>query len=301
MFDQTNLLPKQQLIVVFCVLAVSMFISFVEQNGIGVAMPTIGEGLHAEETISWVGTSALIANTIFQIFYGRLSDLYGKRSCDLEVRGLTYVIGRKAVYLSALALLAVSELICGWSQHATMLFVFRGLAGVANGGITALTMMIVSDIVSLKERGKYQGILGSCVGAGSMAGPFIAAAFTQPGLWGHTSWRGFFWLVSGLAFVALVVAYFILPTPKNAPPMSFKAVSKEVDWWGILAGSAAIILLLIPISEGGSYFRWESPTVIAMLTVGSGCMVAFILIEKYVACLPMTPRKPHLLLDLHRC
>jgi MFS family permease len=88
-FDQTNLLPKRQLITVLCVLAASMFISFVEQNGIGVAIPIIGEELHAEETISWVGTSALIANTIFQVFYGRLSDLYGKWSCDLGVRGLT--------------------------------------------------------------------------------------------------------------------------------------------------------------------------------------------------------------------
>lgn len=77
-FDQTNLLPRRQLITVLCVLAASMFTSFVEQNGIGVAIPTIGEELHAEETISWVGTSALIANTIFQVFFGRLSDLYGK-------------------------------------------------------------------------------------------------------------------------------------------------------------------------------------------------------------------------------
>lgn len=74
-FDQTNLLPKRHLIVVLCVLATPMFISFIEQNGIGVAIPTIGEEPHAEETISWVGTSALIANTIFQLLYGRLSDL----------------------------------------------------------------------------------------------------------------------------------------------------------------------------------------------------------------------------------
>ncbi|KAF3032079.1 hypothetical protein E8E12_001820 [Didymella heteroderae] len=189
-FDQTNLLPQRQLVTVLCVLAASMFISFVEQNGISVAVPTIGEELRAEEIISWIGTSALIANTMFQVFYGRLSDLYG----------------RKSVFLSALALLAVSELVCGFSRHATMLFVFRGLTGVANGGITALTMMIVSDIVTLKERGKYQGILGSCVGAGSIAGPFIAAAFTQPGTWANTSWRGFFWLVGALAFGAGVVA-----------------------------------------------------------------------------------------------
>ena len=193
--------------------------------------------------------------------------------------------------MSALVLLTVSEFFCGFSRHATMLFVFRGLAGVANGGITALSMMILSDVVTLKERGKWQGILGACVGAGSMAGPFIAAGFTQPDTWEHTSWRGFFWLVSGLSFIASIVAYIILPTPKDAPPIHFRTVSKELDWWGILVGSAAIILLLIPISEGGSYFVWESPTVISMLIVGSGCMIGFILIEKYVARLPMIPCK----------
>lgn len=76
-FDQTNLLPKRELLIVFAVLAGSLFICFVDQNGIGVALPTIGRELHAEATISWAGTSALIANTLFQVLYGRLSDLFG--------------------------------------------------------------------------------------------------------------------------------------------------------------------------------------------------------------------------------
>lgn len=77
-FDQTNLLPKQELLVVFSALAISLFICFVDQNGIGVALPTIGQDLKAESTISWAGTSALIANTLFQVLYGRFSDLFGK-------------------------------------------------------------------------------------------------------------------------------------------------------------------------------------------------------------------------------
>ncbi|CAO2655674.1 Nn.00g044770.m01.CDS01 [Neocucurbitaria sp. VM-36] len=267
-FDQTNLLPKKELLVVFGALAVSLFICFVDQNGIGVALPTIGRELHAEATISWAGTSALIANTLFQVLYGRLSDLFG----------------RKTVFLSALALLTISDLLCGLSQNATMLYVFRGLAGVANGGITSLSMMIVSDIITLKERGKYQGILGACVGLGNMVGPFIAAAFVQ-----HSTWRGLFWLVSPLAALCCIICFFILPTPKDAPQMDFGAVSKKIDYWGILAGSAAIILILIPVSGGGSYFAWDSPMVIAMLAIGGCCMLAFLLIEHQIALLPMMP------------
>ena len=78
LFDQTNLLSKKDLILVFSVLAASLFVCFVDQNGIGVMLPTIGREFHAEDTIIWTGTSDLIANTMFQVLYGRLSDLFGK-------------------------------------------------------------------------------------------------------------------------------------------------------------------------------------------------------------------------------
>ncbi|KAF9697694.1 hypothetical protein EKO04_004337 [Ascochyta lentis] len=267
-FDQTNLLPQRQMLVVFSALAISLFISYVDQNGIGVALPTIGQELHAEATISWAGTSALIANTIFQVVFGRASDIFG----------------RKAVFLSALALLTVGEMLCGLAQNATMLYVFRGLVGVANAGITSLSMIIVSDVITLKERGKYQGILGSCVGAGNMAGPFIAAAFVQ-----QSTWRGLFWLVSPLAASCGLLCYLILPTPKDAPPVRFRAVTKQIDYLGIITGSAAIILVLIPVSGGGTYFRWESSLTISMLTLGGCCTLAFLFIEYRVALLPMMP------------
>ena len=75
--------------------------------------------------------------------------------------------------------------------------------------------------------------------------------------------------------------------------MDFGTVSKKIDYWGILAGSAAIILILIPVSGGGSYFAWNSPMVISMLVVGGCCMVAFLLIEHQIALLPMMPREFH--------
>lgn len=287
-FDQTNLLPKKELLVVFGALAVSLFICFVDQNGIGVALPTIGRELDAEATISWAGTSALIANTLFQVLYGRLSDLFGKPEIHVSWLSIvdTLLAGRKTVFLSALTLLTISDLLCGLSQNATMLYVFRGLAGVANGGITSLSMMIVSDIITLKERGRYQGILGACVGLGNMVGPFIAAGFVQ-----HSTWRGLFWLISPLAALCCIICFFVLPTPKDAPVMSFKAVSDKIDYWGILAGSVAIIMILIPVSGGGSYFAWNSPMVIAMLVIGGCCILAFLFIEYRVALLPMMPRE----------
>ncbi|KAL1796684.1 hypothetical protein ACET3X_005224 [Alternaria dauci] len=267
-FDQTNLLPRKKLLIVFSALAISHYICFVDQTGIGVALPTIGRDLNAEDTISWAGTSALIANTIFQVLYGRMSDLFG----------------RKSVLLSALALLAVSDLLCGLSRDATMLYVFRGLSGVANGGIASLSAMIVSDIVTLKERGKWQGMIGACVGLGNMSGPFIAAAFVQ-----KSTWRAFFWLVSPVSAACGMFCLIVLPTPKDQPRADMKLVLKRIDYGGIFFGGSGLILLLIPIAGGGDYFEWESPMVVAMLTVGGCCMLAFVYIEHRVAILPLMP------------
>jgi MFS family permease len=194
--------------------------------------------------------------------------------------------GRKIVFLSALVLLAICDLLCGFSQNATMLYIFRALAGVANGGITSLSMMIVSDIVTLKERGKYQGILGACVGLGNMVGPFIAAAFAQ-----HSTWRGLFWLVSPLAALCCLICFFILPPSNESSKLDFKTVTKKIDHWGIIFGSAAIVLILIPVSGGGSYFAWDNSMVILMLITGGSCALAFVFVEYKIAVLPMMPCK----------
>jgi MFS family permease len=148
LFDQENLLPRKQLIFTFSLLEMFLLVMFIDQNGIGQLLPTIAKDLNATQTMSWAGTSALIGNTVFQVLYGRLSDIFG----------------RKVVYLSALSLRSFSDLMYRIAKNAPMLYFFRGLAGVAGGGITSLSVMIVSDIVTLQRRGKYQGILGSMVG-----------------------------------------------------------------------------------------------------------------------------------------
>ncbi|KAL5001533.1 major facilitator superfamily domain-containing protein [Aspergillus recurvatus] len=264
--DQTNILPQGRLLIVFAGLAISLFISFVDQNGITVTLPTIAEDLNGKNTISWAGTSSLIANTMFSVLYGRLSDIFG----------------RKIVYLCALALLCIADLLCGLSQNAAMFYVFRGLAGVAGGGISSLAMIIVSDVVTLEQRGKYQGILGASLGIANVVGPFIAAAFIL-----KATWRGFFWMLAPLAACSIVVGYFLIPD--TAAKDSFRTNLKRIDYFGIIASSIGIIFLLIPISGGGSYFEWDSPMVISMLVIGGLSLITFFFIEWKIAVLPMLP------------
>lgn len=269
--DQTNLLPRKQLLVVFATMASAFLVAYADQNGIAVALPTMAKDLNAADTIAWAGTSSMIANTLFQVLYGRLSDIFG----------------RKVIYLSAVALLAVGDILCATAVNATMLYVARGLAGIATGGINSLTMMIVSDIVSLQERGRYQGILGSCIGLGNTIGPFMSAVFTQSS---KTSWRGFFFLIAPLMVCSGVASFFLLP-PTPMPKGQALQKARLVDWWGLLTGTVAIVLLLIPVSGGGSYFPWSSPLVISMLSIAGVAIVAFILVEWKVSKLPMVPMR----------
>lgn len=225
--DQSNLLPRKQLIPVFIILAIPFLISFIDQNGISTALPTIAAELDARATISWAGTSSLIANTTFQMLYGRLSDIFG----------------RKTVFITAIALLALADLMCAVSSNAAMFYVFRGVAGIGGGGITNLGMIIVSDLVTLEERGKYQGYFGSMIGLGSLTGPFIAAAFVS-----KSTWRGFFYLLAPLGAVNCVLAYLYLPS--KPPNTNFKESVMKIDWMGTITSSIGVIFLLIPISGG---------------------------------------------------
>ncbi|KAM5344649.1 hypothetical protein ACJ41O_013184 [Fusarium nematophilum] len=264
--DQSNILPQSQLVFCLGILSFCLLISFIDQNGISITLPTIAQDLDASATISWAGTASLVANTTFQMLYGRLSD----------------IVGRKAVFLGAVCLLALADLLCGLAHNPIMLYVFRGVAGIGSGGVTNIAMIIVSDVVTLEDRGKYQGIFGTMVGLGNLLGPFLAAAFVR-----HTTWRGFFYMLAPLAAIAGVVAYLFLP---NKPPTaSFKESAGKIDYAGCFTISLGIILLLIPISGGGAYFDWDSPMVISMLAVGSLSCLLFVVIEWKVAKLPVMP------------
>ncbi|EGU77405.1 hypothetical protein FOXB_12085 [Fusarium oxysporum f. sp. conglutinans Fo5176] len=229
-------------------LSAALLLVTIDQNGISVTIPTIAKDLDAGATISWAGTSSLIANTCFQMLYGRLSDVFG----------------RMVIFVSAALLLCVADLLCSLSQNAIMFYVSRAIAGIGGGGVQNLVNIIISDIVTLEQRGKIQGVVGGTVGLGNVIGPFIAAGIMQ-----KSSWRAFFWLLTPLSFIA-VLAYLFLPS--KPPTIGFWEGISKIDWVGSLVSGAGIVLLLIPISG-----------------VGGALFIAFIGWEWKMAKLPMMP------------
>lgn len=264
--DQTNLLSKKELVIVFSSLASALFICYADQNGIGTILPTVARDFNAADTISWAGTASLISNTVTQVMYARISDIYG----------------RKPVFLFSVGMLVLADILCGVAPDAPSFYFFRALGGVAGAGINSLTMMIISDIVTLEERGKWQGFLGAGIGGGNAVGPLLSSAFAL-----HQTWRAFFWFLAPCGAIAGVIGWFYLPStmPKGNARQQFKLI----DWGGIITATIAIVLILIPLSGGGSYFEWASPMVIAMLIIGGLSFLVFLFIEWKIASLPMMP------------
>lgn len=264
-----NILPTRKVIICLSSLALGMIISFADQTGVTVALPHIGKDLNAETTINWAGTSSLLANCVCQVLFGRLSDIFG----------------RKKIMLGCLCILVVADLCCGFAQTGVQFYIFRAFAGIGNGGVSSLAMVILSDVCTLEQRGKFQGILGANVGVGNAVGPFLMAAFVE-----HKSWRDFYYLLSPMGLLVIAAVYFLVEDKQNEKGiLNMKEKFKKIDYIGIFAATAGLTLLLIPISGGGSTYAWDSAIVISMFIVGGLFMVGFVLIEWKIPVLPMVP------------
>lgn len=139
---QTNALSPKRLLIAIPALSVALFVSFIDSTSVSTSIPAISADLDTGTATSWIGSSFLVASTAFQLINGRLSDIFGRKNC----------------LLLCLALLAIGDIGCGFARNQATLFAFRSVAGIGGGGINSLAMIIVSDIVTIQDRGKYQGI-----------------------------------------------------------------------------------------------------------------------------------------------
>jgi EmrB/QacA subfamily drug resistance transporter len=186
---------KQQSVrVVFSALMLVMLLASLDQTIVSTALPTIVGELGDLAHLSWIVTGYLLATTIVTPLYGKLGDL----------------LGRKVVLQSAILLFLAGSALCGMSRSMFELIVFRGVQGLGGGGLMVTTMAAVGDIVTPRERGRYQGLFGAVFGVSTVIGPLIGGYFVE-----HLSWRWIFYINLPLGIVSVLVIGWTFHTPTS--------------------------------------------------------------------------------------
>ena len=242
-------------------LMLGLALSSIEQSVIATALPTIAGELGSADQIAWVVSVYLLTSTITTPLYGKMSDLFGRR----------------IVYQVAICVFLAGSVLCGLAPSMTFLVAARAVQGLGGGGLLSLAFVIVGDVVSPRQRGRWIGLFTSIFTVSAIIGPLLGGLLVDgPG------WRWVFWSVLPLGVVALVVT-------NRGMQLPFATRQAKIDWIGIaLLVVAATAAILVP-TWGGDTFDWASGPMFATIAVAAVATVAFVWHERRVdeAVIPM--------------
>ncbi|HKG26034.1 MAG TPA: MDR family MFS transporter [Thermomicrobiales bacterium] len=244
-------LSHEQVLVVLSGLMAGMFLAALDQSIVGTALPTIVSDLGGLDHLSWVVTAYLLTSTAATPLWGKISDLYGRR----------------LIFQLAIAIFLIGSALCGLSQNMPELIAFRALQGIGGGGLFAIALSTIGDIIPPRERGRYQGYFGAVFGLSSVAGPLLGGWFTDgPG------WRWIFYVNLPIGAAALVVTTLALKMPRVRREHS-------IDYAGAALIVAAVSSLLLYLNWAGDAYGWSAPLPLGLLLAFVAFSVLFVVVE----------------------
>ncbi|MDH6126803.1 MDR family MFS transporter [Kitasatospora sp. GP82] len=236
-------------------LLLAMLLAALDQTIVSTALPTIVSDLGGLEHLSWVVTAYLLASTAATPLWGKLGDMYG----------------RKRLFQASIVIFLVGSALCGLAQNMGELIAFRALQGLGGGGLIVLSQAIVGDLVSPRDRGKYQGLFGAVFGVTSVLGPLLGGVFVD-----NLSWRWVFYINLPVGVVALAVIAAVLPR-------SGVKHRHTIDYLGTVLIASVATCLVLMTSLGGTTWPWASWQVIGLAVLGAVLLVAFVAVERRAA------------------
>jgi EmrB/QacA subfamily drug resistance transporter len=260
---------RQILTVIFGLMA-GMFLSALDQTVVGTSIRTIADDLNGLSQQAWVTTAYLIVSTIATPIYGKLSDIFGRRP----------------LFIIAIVLFLVGSIASGFSASILELAGFRAIQGLGAGGLMALPLAIMGDMLAPRERAKYQGYFLAVFGISSVIGPLIGGLFAgAPEILFISGWRWVFLINIPIGIVALAIVLRFLHLPA-------KSVNRgvRIDWWGAATVILAVAPLLL-VAEQGRDWGWASAGSMACYIVGGAGIIAFIIAERLMGDDALIPLK----------
>jgi len=242
---------NQEIRIVFIALVFVLLLAALDQTIVSTALPTIVSELGGLNHLSWIVTAYLLTSTVSAPLYGKLGDLYG----------------RKTVLQSAILIFLLGSTLCGMSQSMLELIAFRALQGLGGGGLLVTTMVVIGDLVPPRERGKYQGFFGAVFGVSTIIGPLIGGFIVE-----HFTWRWIFYvnLPVGVLALAVIAWAFRVPSAER---------KRVVDYLGAALLSTALVCGVLFTSLGGTTFPWGSPVILGLAACAILCGIAFAFAE----------------------
>ncbi|MFZ5671525.1 MAG: MDR family MFS transporter [Pseudomonadota bacterium] len=243
----TTLTPHEVRSIIIGVM-LAMFLAALDQTIVATALPTIGRLLGDFENLPWVVTTYLLTSTAVTPLYGKISD----------------IAGRRVTLLVAIGIFMLGSILCALAPTMLALILARALQGLGGGGLISLAQTIIADIVSPKERPRYQGYFASVFATSSIAGPALGGFLAE-----KLHWSAIFWINLPLGLLAFWMTNSLLKKlPRHEKP-------HRLDFLGAGLMIMSTTALLLALSLGGPHYAWTSPTILALLAVFFVFAVAF--------------------------
>ncbi|KAK1242998.1 hypothetical protein MKX08_005810 [Trichoderma sp. CBMAI-0020] len=251
----------------FLAINVACFIFALDSTSLSVAIPSIAEQLHGTTLQSfWAGIAFLLATVITQPLYTSMSDIYG----------------RKPLFQIAFVLFTVGSIVFGLAPNMPAIISGRLIQGLGGGGMDVLSEIIVADMVALKDRALYLGLMAIPIAVGSILGPSLAAVLVQ-----YASWRWIGWI--NLPFVGVAYPLILLCLKLKPVDGPLLQRTKQLDWIGMAIFISACTLFVLPLTWGGTLYSWQSWKTLLPFVVGIIGLIVFAWYESK----PLRPIIPH--------
>ena len=245
-------LSHRQVLIIFSGLMLGLLLAAIDQTIVATALPTIVGDLGGIKNLAWVVTAYLLAETVSTPLWGKLGDLFG----------------RKRLFQLAIVVFLLGSVTSGLARNMGELIGSRAVQGVGAGGLIVLAQAIIADVVSPRERGRYQGIFGAVFGAASVIGPLTGGFLTD-----HLSWRWVFYVNVPIGIVALLVTTAVLPA-------SVRRAHVKIDWYGTGILTATISALVLLTTWGGNEYAWGDPIILGLAAGVIVGVAAFVWVER---------------------